>query len=452
MNPSSGINFSPGFKRLLRVIIAINALGGIKRIFESFLPPDIYKKDFIQEYLMAKAILNGDSPYQPLPEMVNRWIGPNNTALLHPTPHPPIVGLLSIPFGYLNYETAAVVWLIFELICLSVSIILLMRWLGATISPRTLILAFGIAFGWMPVIEELWLGQLSLCLLLLLLCAWRALRVGKDVLGGALLGGIIALKLSAWPVVLFLALRRRWRAVMGAAVLAGVANLLSLSVLGVDYLREYYLKIGPLVSGIYQLYEANFSTWTLGQRLFLRFGVGIFIAPLWESPFLAKAFSILAPAAVLIIGLRLANKAENFDTSFGLMIIIGILVNPIAWTHYLLLTAIPLAIVVRRISKHGFPKSRCYEVVGIWLTFHSGPLGWISAYIKVARLFSGQTTIDGVAVVPFAAGILTLIPVIGFAGLLWMLWRSDHTEQEFQTAGADLLEASGRKFASADGV
>ena len=73
-NASLKLTLSPGFKRLLLLLAALNGLVGIKRIIESFLAPDIYRKDFVSGYLMAKAMLNGVNPYLPLPELADRWI------------------------------------------------------------------------------------------------------------------------------------------------------------------------------------------------------------------------------------------------------------------------------------------------------------------------------------------------------------------------------------------
>src|SRR5262249_62111906 len=106
------------------------------------------------------------------------------------TPSPPVVGLLSLPFGFLSYQAAAVVWLIFELACLLGSVLLLSRWWGKPIKAGTTAALFGVALGWAPIVEELWLGQLSSCLLLLLLGAWHTLRDERTLKGGAMLGGL----------------------------------------------------------------------------------------------------------------------------------------------------------------------------------------------------------------------------------------------------------------------
>jgi hypothetical protein len=434
------VTFSPGFRRMLPFILIIFTLNGGRRILESFQPPDLYRKDFIQEYLMAKAILEGVNPYLPLPDLIDRWIGVNKTALLHPTPHPPIVGILSLPLGFLDYRSAALTWLGIELLCLTGAIILLMEWWGARITTVRLVIALGAALGWMPVIEELWLGQFSAMLLLLLLAAWSALRKEQDGKAGAFLGLMLALKFSGWPLLLFLLIRRRWNAVIAAGIVFLLANLIPLFCLGIQCVSEYYLKVAPLISEIYRHHEGNLSAWTIGQRVFNGFGVNMYLQPLVASSLLTKAATILIPIGALLSGLWLALKAKSFDTAVGIMTIIGIWINPISWTHYLVLSAIPSAIIAKRLSCEGWPKDRCYRLIGILLSFTIA----ISTYLALAGHFTNQSTPDGLPVVPFAAGLLILIPVAGLGGLLWMIWRSDQTETRTEPGYA----TTGRRIAA----
>jgi len=423
MKASPNLTFSSGFKRLLRVIAVLNGVIAIKRVGESFFPPEIYRKDFIQEYLMAKAILSGVNPYLRLPDLAAIWVSyaNNYNALKHPTPHPPVVGLLSLPFGFLSYKAAAVIWLIFELACLSASVLLLLRWWGKPIKAGTAAALFGVALGWAPVVEELWLGQLSSCLLLLLLGAWFALRAEKNLVAGAMLGGLIALKMTAWPIVIFLALRRKWNGVIAAASVVIAANLLAMVVLGIDCVKNYYLEVGPQVASIYLSHDTNFSTWTLGRRLFAGFGYNFWAPPLWSSTSLTLLFTYLTPAIVFLLGLRIALKARNFDTSFGLLVGVGILVGPIAWSHYLMLASIPIAIIARRLWEMGYPRKLSYAAFGLWL-----PVSFVGAsYSFITTLFAGHSTREGIPIVPFAVAMMTLIPAVALLGLLWIVWRSD---------------------------
>jgi len=425
MKASSNLTFSPGFKRLLFVIAAFSGLIGIKRIVESFFPPEIYKKDFIQEYLMAKAILEGVNPYLPLPDLAGIWMSyADYNELKHPTPHPPFVGLLGLPFGYLSYEKASIAWLIFELICLLAVILLILRWWGKPAKAATMAILLLIALGWIPVIEDLWFGQLTICLLLLLVGAWLSLREEKNLLGGALLGGLIALKLMAGPIVIFLALRRKWSVVFSAGAVVVAANLLAAGVLGTNCVKYYYLEVCPLLASIYRSHDVNYSSWTIGERFFAEFGKNFVAPPLFSSAYLAWLFTYLIPAAVLLLGLRLALKVEHFDTAFGLLVGVAILVSPIAWTHYLILISIPMMIIAQRLWLLGLPRRMSYLVFCLWLLISIAG----TAYSYIARLVISHITPGGFPVVTFVAGLVTLIPAVALSGLLWIVWRLDHVK------------------------
>jgi hypothetical protein len=422
MKPTDRLILTPSFRRLLIGLAALNGIIGIMRILESFEAPTVYRKDFLSPYLMAKAILNGVNPYLPLHELAGLLMG--NAAyseFTHPTPHTPIVGMLMLPLALLGYRGAALVWFGIELICQVGSILLLARWWGKPLRASRAALCLGVALGWTPVVEDCWFGQFTTLLLLMTIGAWLALRDGKDTVGGALLGGLMAIKLAGWPVVIFLALRGRWRAVIAALGVAAAANLLSAAVLGFDRVWEYYLTIGPMVSAIYKTNDVNYSAWTWGVRLFAGFGKNFLAPPLWPSASLAGVLSLLAPVVVLALGLRMALRAERFDTAFAAMVIIGLFVNPIAWTHYLMLTTIPIAVIARKLALDGLPRKLCYLTFGLWLPLSLAGL----AYSRVVQFLGTESTAQAVPVVPFAAGLITLIPAAALLCLLGLLRRLD---------------------------
>ena len=420
-NPTWG-DLSPALKCLLFVIVVPHAIGGIYWINDSFQAPNFYKKDFISEYVMAKAILNGVNPYTPLPRLAEQWVGDSGiTQLNHPTPHPPMVGLISLPLGLLNYKTSALVWLFLELTSILASICLIFHWWGIQLKTRIVLITFLSVLGCTPVIQDLWYGQLNTYLLLLLLCAWFALRDGKNIVGGAILGGMFALKLAAWSLLLFLAYRRKWSGVLAAAAVALTAQLIAIIVLGLTVVKDYYFKIGPAVASFYSAYEYNISMWTLGRRLFNEYGHKCVTMPLWPSPFLAHLLTYVVPGVLLICGLALAVKAKQVDTSLGILVIVGMVINPVAWIHYFLLAALPIVIVARRIVLMEARRKMACTAFVICLLMSISP----GICVSVAKSFSTQTTPSGFAIVPLWAGSLMLIPVMAALGLIVLLWKTD---------------------------
>ena len=445
MKKAARLELSQTFKRFLFLFAAVNALLSLKRVIFSVTSFWVYKKDLLQGYVLAKAMLTGVNPYLPVPELAGLWLPEHNlTDLAHPTPHPFAIGWLCLPLAWLRYEHAAIVWLVFELACLAGAVGLVFRVLELKFNWRYWALATFLALGWVPVIDDLWLGQFSLFLLVLFLGAWLQLRAGRDGVGGLLLGALMTLKLVGWPVVLWLAWRRRWRAVLVAGATFVGAHLLAVQLHGWALVRDYYLKVGPMVGAIYRPHDANFSAWTLGQRLFAEGGFNFILTPLVNAPFLAKALNVLAPLALLATALWLARRARSFDTSFALLVAAGIVLNPIAWTHYLLLTVLAWVLVCRRLHALRWPRQLTYRVLLLL-----APLSLTQAtYIQLAMMFASGADGAGKLIVPAIPALLTLLPLAALCGLLWLLgWleREDATERAQQAlfAKPDFADARG---------
>jgi hypothetical protein len=416
------MKLSPRFKPLLIAFAVFNGLNGIRRIVESFNSQNLHKKDFIQMYIAAKSVLGDVNPYLPMPELAERWIGVwRYSDLSHPTPHTPFSGLLVSPLGFLSYEAAAVAWLLFELACFLATVVVLLRWWGGGFGAGAVVVAFFLLLGWPPVMQDLWYGQYSSSLLLLLTLAWLALREGKDATGGAILGLMVAMKLTAWPVILFLALARRWRSVAASGIVIVLANLAAMAVVGFEVVRDYYLRVGSLVAAMYRHWDTNLSSWTFGSRLFAGIRGNFFAPPLWASPGLARVMTFVIPAVVLLIGLWMARRARSFDTAFGVLAGVGILTTPIVWTHTLVFALIPMAVLARRLHEGGGDRKAVYFFLILAALLSVPQL----AYASLAYWFTTGYVNGEIPIVPFAAGWISLIPIAGLLGILWMLWRSD---------------------------
>ena len=173
-----------------------------------------YFKDILVEYLMAKAILSGINPYLPLNELAAQIIGPIHF-YPHPSPHPPFVALFSLPLLPFGAEQFDVAWFVFEVLCVAVVAGLVAAWAGRRWTLAAVVTCF--LFAWYPVEFDLLYGQMSILLAALLLAAFLALRANHRGLGGFLLGLSMALKLVTWPLLIYLVLKRQWRAAISAA-------------------------------------------------------------------------------------------------------------------------------------------------------------------------------------------------------------------------------------------
>src|SRR5262249_47666962 len=162
--------------------------------------------------------------------------------------------------------------------------------------------------------HDLWFGQLSIMLLAILTLSWLALAAGHDVRGGAYLGVAVALKLTAWPIGLYLLARGRWRAVLGAAAVVLALNAGATLGLGWNTVARYFTATGPAVAEQCSKHDENYSLWTIGPRLFspevAQIANNFLAEPLWDVPELARSLRLVLPLLALGATLFLALRCR----------------------------------------------------------------------------------------------------------------------------------------------
>jgi hypothetical protein len=319
------------------------------------------------------------------------------------------------------YEDAALAWLIGETLCLLASLLLMLRFMERSWNPFSVAALFALFLLWNPVVEELRQGQFTSGLLLLLLGAWLAMRSHRPTLGGSLLGCSIAVKLMGWPILLYLLFRKKWRSARAAIAVIATAHLVAALVLGASVVANYYLEVGPLNARLWRPAQGNYSAWAWGIRLFEGAGFGLDLLPWRREPLLASLATPAFPALVFAAGFLCALRARTFDTAFGLLLGVSLLVSPIFWNFYLLLALIPGAIVARRLQTLGFPASATGFALLSW-SLISIPLG---SYEQIAMSFATPSGPASPPAIPFLPGLVLLTPIAGLSGVLWLLWRTD---------------------------
>src|SRR5262249_11951472 len=127
--------------------------------------------------------------------------------------HPPTAVLLALPFGWIDYRTAHLVWNILCVALLIVSIQLMIRQLSIRFHALDLLWLVPLLLLCTPFLLHLYLGQLNLLLLALIVATWSAERSDRPILAGFFLGTATAIKLFPGLLLLYFVLQRRWRVV-----------------------------------------------------------------------------------------------------------------------------------------------------------------------------------------------------------------------------------------------
>jgi len=292
--------------------------------------------------LLAKAALSGIDPYQPLVILEKHFgIESATRGFLHPTPHPPAAMWLGLPFAQLRFVQASYLWGALQILTFALTLLLVYR----ELNPPVIFVAFYVAilcFLYGPWFFEVFGGSMSVFLLLLLVLAWMGLRHDRVALTGVTLGLAVAFKITFWPLVLLLLLRRNWRAALVAGLVALGTTACAIVVMGGPAVVPAYLRAAALVQNVYRDASANISLWSAANRTFA--GVDGAFVPLIDNPALADRFAWVAPALALCVGFAFALRAWRDEIAFAIVACISILVSPVAWIHYALTGLLPLAL------------------------------------------------------------------------------------------------------------
>jgi alpha-1,2-mannosyltransferase len=261
--------------------------------------------DFDTFWHSAVALAAGDDIYDTPAKLTNL--------------NPPLLTVLLVPFAWLDALTAYRVFMVLTLLLVAAAVLAVARELRLPRTATALALVAVLASS--PLHGTLVLGQIYPLLLAGLVAGWIAERRGRPVLAAVLYGVTVALKPSLAPVLLLLAVQRRWVPLRAGIAAAAIATLAGVLVAGPSSAVEW-LKIAfsePVPDTV-----DNASL----PGLAVRFGV-------------PSVFGMLAGLAVLAgtlvwIGRR-RDRIDPAGTALWAVLAAGLLFSPIAWHNYLML-------------------------------------------------------------------------------------------------------------------
>ncbi len=227
---------------------------------------------------------------------------------------PPLLAVISIPFSLLPFRVGLVLW---DLLCAA-------AFAGALcvvgVRDRRVYVLAGCAF---PFLVSLIMGQPDGLFALAAAAAWRYRGSWP---GAVAVGILVAAKLLAWPLLLWLVVTRRIRCSLVALASVAALLVLSWSPIGFGGLVDY----PRLLSADARAFETRSHSIT---ALAMRLGL---------SGTLSTAVTV---AVAVAIALLIARAARGSDLGwFTAALALGLFVSPMLWTHYLLLLFVALAI------------------------------------------------------------------------------------------------------------
>ncbi len=356
--------------RLVSVaLLAVALLAGALAVAGSSKFAEAPVNDFVEYWAAGSLNLSGQNPYDPALVLEReRSVGFRGTDALMMLNPPPVLTIV-MPFGALPYQTAALLWLVFQAAALVWSCLLLWDLAGGARRLRWVAFACGLVF--LPTLFALLLGQISILLLLGLALFLRFERDGKMVAAGAsltllLIKPHIVYLVGAALVVEWLR-SRDWRIVLGVA-LGGISFLVPLAFNPSVYAQHFELSRSASLT--------HFTTSTLGSLLRMAAGD--------PSRFGLQFVPMVLGLAYLATRLR-RNRYATWDWSreMPMLVVVSVATAAYGWLFdqvVLLVAAISMFAVAIRSGGIRLP-----AMIGFWTV--TGAIAFGQALLGVNALW-----------------------------------------------------------------
>ncbi len=296
------------------------------------------ERDLPQDYLMGRALRAKINPYQPIANLSKIFFPEiEYCSQITVSPHTPFLTSIFKYLSYLDLKTLNVLWFILSIFCLFASIYTL------TPNIRTSALYFLMFILSEPVKWDLFFGQLSTIILLLLSAGYVSFKAEKKLFSGIFFGVCFALKFSSGLILLYLLLKRELTLIIGSLIAITFCCIFTLLHFDIINLQAYFYHVLPQA----------FLTWitNVGSISFISAFYRVGYPPIYEFthgtcvpsliPILPTASYKLAVniASFTLIALSLSrNLTKTFNlNTFANLLILSLLAIPISWQHYWIL-------------------------------------------------------------------------------------------------------------------
>ncbi len=304
--------------------------------------------DFYQDWASARNYWSGYPIYTSHSTSVPLYLGlPSN-----PSPnieyniHPPTSVLLALPLGRFTYSDAALAGNVISLAAFLASLVILAKMLSL---PRSLCFLGMALFPFChPVYANLYQGQVTLILVLLVTGMWALERSGYPGLAATLLAMAATIKLFPAYLVIYYAAQGKIRFLMSFMVSVLALGLITVIVLGPGTYDDYVRIVLPW-NAEFRTIAYNISFAGLWHKLFHPVP-GERIIPLWPSLALARWATLISNLVVTVLAAKLAWSARTTtqrDMAFALAATAMLLVSPVTWDQSIPILLVPFALMAR---------------------------------------------------------------------------------------------------------
>lgn len=262
-------------------------------------------------------------------------------------PFPPPIALLMIPLTVFSMAAAKSLWTIVNVLLLAPLIFLLGRLTKGDLLSASLIL---LGTGW-AVVNNVYLGQVYLLMLLCLALSMHFFSNGNDLAAGFLAGLFIPLKYFPLCLVLLFLIERRWKAVWSALAAAGIVILASVLVVGWDIHGQFLTSVfsSHMDGQMTNPFALSYQSWnSLLRTLFINDQIRnpLPLVDWVDGFFIARLLIMLAVVSALVVAMRRSIiSGRGIESRVALLFVAILLLSPASASYHMLLLALPAALM-----------------------------------------------------------------------------------------------------------
>ncbi|HTY56841.1 MAG TPA: glycosyltransferase family 87 protein [Candidatus Binataceae bacterium] len=312
--------------------------------------------DFSHYYVSSLMMRQGADPYLDDIKPVATSLGLDVRTITLAT-YPPTFLLCFEPLTLLDPLPAYYLWSVINIAALALTIYLLFDGLSANYKSRVLLL--GLVVFYPPITDNFFWAQTQILMLLAIVLFMRWLESGRPALAGAILGLAGLLKIFPLLLVVYLLLRRQWKALCYVVLVIAIGGIVTLGFVGVDRSINFLTSIPTVTSQHWLGRMNNVALVAIISHLFW-YPAAHHIGPLAGlaanlSPGLEMTRRVvvaLAQLAVFALTIYATLKSSRLSDDgdehvIALWVVATVLLAPTAWVHYLTLFLLPYAILLR---------------------------------------------------------------------------------------------------------
>jgi arabinofuranan 3-O-arabinosyltransferase len=270
---------------------------------------DVQQTDFRVFYDSGRAWLGGTDLYA--------------TTSQYPNLNPPHFIVAFAAFSYLTFTHALVAWLLLNIGCGIVAIVVLFRTLEIPRSATNVQIAIAATGLCMGVLVTLQIAQVTGVLMLMLTTAWSSARRGSWKTSAVILGLLVSIK-PFFACLLLIPLLRRRHAALAIAIATGATTTIIGIVIAGQHSFERWMETGRLVTWFH--HPVNASLLGLLARVRLTW---------WP------AWAVLVAIAV-VVSVAAVRRSRSIDVEWALLGVLSILISPLGWVYYVPVVAAPI--------------------------------------------------------------------------------------------------------------